>query len=133
MPRQWLVCLCGVAVTLGHCYPVVSGFRGGKGVATLAGVYAAVLPMALPWMLLGFGLVVMLSGYVSLATLMAATIAGFYVACIDAAGAWSVSGAFTAAMGTLVLVKHRENIARLMSGSEHRFEKLRVIGKWLDR
>lgn len=125
--------VCGAAVTLGHCYPALWGFKGGKGVATLAGVFGALLPWALPWILLGFVLVVMLTGYVSLATLTATAIAGLYVACFDARGAWSEVGAFTAFMAALVVFKHRENIARLIGGSESRFDKFRVIGKWLDR
>lgn len=125
--------VCGAAVTLGHCYPAAWKFKGGKGVATLAGVFGAVLPMSLPWILGGFVLTVMLSGYVSLATLVATALAGFYVACIDARGAFSAAGAFTLFMATLVVFKHRENIARLLAGEESRFDKLRVLGRWRDR
>ena len=84
-------------------------------------------------MLGGFVLVVLLSGYVSLATLGATALAGLYVACVDARGALSAAGAFTAFMGTLVVFKHRDNIRRLRAGTESRFEKLRVLGRWLDR
>lgn len=125
--------VCGAAVTLGHCYPAAWKFRGGKGVATLAGVFGAVLPASLPWILVGFALIVMLSGYVSLATLGATALAGFYVACIDARGAWSAAGGFTAFMALLVVFKHRDNIRRLLAGSENRFDKLRVLGRWRDR
>lgn len=125
--------VCGAAVTLGHCYPALWKFQGGKGVATLAGVFGAVLPMSLLPILPAFLLVVMLTGYVSLATLAASAAAGLYVACIDARGAWSAAGGFTAFMALLVVFKHRENIARLFAGTESRFEKFRVIGRWLDR
>lgn len=125
--------VCGAAVTLGHCYPALWGFKGGKGVATLAGVFGALLPWGLPWILLGFLLMVLLTGYVSLGTLTAAAVAGLYVACFDSRGAWSDVGAFTAFMAGLVVFKHRDNILRLLRGSENRFEKLRVIGKWLER
>lgn len=125
--------VCGAAVTLGHCYPALWKFRGGKGVATLAGVFGALLPAALPWLLLGFALVVMLTGYVSLATLFATAVAGLYVACVDARGALSAAGAFTAFMAVLVVFKHRDNIARLLAGTENRFDKLRVIGRWHER
>ena len=133
LDRQQLSYVCGAAVTLGHCYPALWKFKGGKGVATLAGVFGAVLPGSLPFLLISFVLVVMLTGYVSLATLAAAAAAGLYVACFDACGAISGAGAFTAFMAALVVFKHRENIGRLLSGTENRFEKLRVIGRWLDR
>lgn len=124
---------CGAAVTLGHCYPALWRFRGGKGVATLAGVFGALLPASLPLILTGFLLVVMITGYVSLATLTAAAIAGLYVAFVDARGVLSPAGAFTAFMIALLVFKHRENLRRLVAGTESRFEKLRVIGKWLER
>lgn len=131
--RETLGYVCGAAVTLGHCYPALWKFQGGKGVATLAGVFGALLPASLPWILLGFALVLMLSGYVSLATLAATATAGLYLACFDARGAASSAGAFTACMAALVVFKHRENIGRLLAGTESRFEKLRVLGRWLDR
>lgn len=125
--------VCGVAVALGHCYPVFARFRGGKGVATLAGVFGALLGGSLLWMLGAFILVVLLSGYVSLATIVAALVALLHVGCFSEAGFWSSSGAFTLAMTLLVVWKHRDNIRRLLSGSEHRFEKARVLGRWLSR
>lgn len=124
---------CGAAVTLGHCYPALWGFRGGKGVATLAGAFGALMPWSLPWILGGFVVVVLLSGYVSLATILATAMAGLYVTCIGPMGAASMAGAFTLAMALLVLFKHRQNLARLATGTEHRFERLRILGQWLDR
>ena len=129
----WEPYLCGLAVTLGHCYPFFHRFQGGKGVATLAGVFGALLPWSLPWMLGSFALVILLTGYVSLATLTASVLAMFYVACISPYGMISPAGAFTLAMALLVFWKHRENISRLVAGSESRFEKARVLGRWLSR
>ena len=124
--------LCGVAVALGHCYPLFQKFRGGKGVATLAGVFGALLPAALPWMLLVFVLAVILSGYVAIASIGGAVAAYAYVALFDG-GVQSAAGLFALAMLLLVVFKHRENIARLLKGSEHRFEKAMVLRKWLAR
>lgn len=131
--RAVLGYVCGAAVTLGHCYPALWKFRGGKGVATLAGVFGALLPASLPLVLGGFLLTVMISGYVSLATLVAAGLALAHVALVDVRGLASATGAFTAFMAALVVFKHRENVLRLWQGREHRFEKLRVIGRWLGR
>jgi len=125
--------VCGVAVALGHCYPVFYRFHGGKGVATLAGVFGALLTPALLWLLAVFALIVMLSGYVSLATLGAAATAVLWVALTQPGGLLSAAGAFTLAMALLVAWKHRENIGRLLQGTEHRFEKARVLGRWLSR
>lgn len=133
LPREWLGYACGVAVTLGHVFPVWFGFRGGKGVATLAGVYAALLPGAFVWMLAVFALVVALTGFVSLGSLTAAATALVYVAVFDARGALSAAALFTATMAALVGFTHRGNIVRLLNGTENRFEKLRVIGRWAGR
>ncbi|MEC9363829.1 MAG: glycerol-3-phosphate 1-O-acyltransferase PlsY [Pseudomonadota bacterium] len=133
LDRSQQAYLCGVAVAVGHCYPVTAGFRGGKGVATLAGVFGALMPAALPWMLGGFVLVVLLTGYVSLATLMAALIALLHVTCFGDAGLFSDAGTFTLAMSALVAWKHRDNLRRLLSGTEHRFEKAMVLRRWRSR
>lgn len=127
----WLPYACGVAVVLGHCYPAFYGFKGGKGVATLAGVYGAVLPLGLAWLLLAFVLTVLLTGYASLATLMATLAALLYVTCFSDVGIFSELGAFTVTMALLVAFKHRENIRRLLTRTESRFEKARVLGRWL--
>ncbi len=131
--RETLAYACGAAAAVGHCYPVFHRFHGGKGVATLAGVYATLMTAALPWILVAFALVVMLTGYVSLATLMAALVALLHVACFDARGVFSPLGGFSISMTLLVLWKHRANWGRLLRGTEHRFEKARVLRRWLAR
>lgn len=133
LPQEWQAYLCGVAVALGHCYPVFYRFQGGKGVATLAGVFAALLTAALPWMIGAFALVILLTGYVALASVAAAIIALFWAACLSTDGALSAVGAFTAAMALLVVWKHRMNLVRIARGEEHRFERARVLGRWLTR
>lgn len=125
--------LCGVAVALGHCYPLSAGFRGGKGVATLAGVFGALLTASLPWLLASFALVVVLSGYVSLATIVTALVAVLYVTCFSALGLFSDAGAFTLAMAALVIFRHRDNLRRLLTGTEHRFEKAMLLRRWRRR
>jgi glycerol-3-phosphate acyltransferase PlsY len=124
--QPWLPYACGLAAALGHCYPAVHGFKGGKGVATAVGVFGALLPAALPWMIGTFALTVMLSGYVSLASLCGAAVAVGFTA-LFGDGIASKAGAFALAMAALVVVKHRHNILRLLDGSESRFEKVMVL------
>jgi len=129
--RAALPYACGVAAALGHVYPVWFGFRGGKGAATLAGIYAALLTAALPWILLAFGLVLVLTGYVGLGTVTAALTALLYVTCFDAQGVFSPAGVFTATMAALVVYTHRGNLIRVWHGRESRFEKAMVFRRWL--
>lgn len=123
---------CGVAVALGHCFPVFHRFRGGKGVATLAGVFASLLPWVFPWMLLGFIVVLLVSGYVALASLCSAAVAMLVVG-VSSSGLGSSAGGFAVAMALLVAVRHAINIRRLANGTETRFERVRLIGKQIDR
>ncbi len=129
LTRESIAYVCGVAVALGHVYPVWFRFRGGKGVATLTGVFGALIVAALPWMLAAFALTVMLTGYVGLASAFGALTATIYVGVT--AGLATPAGFFTLAMAALVVFKHRENLRRIFLGTEHRFERARVLGRWL--
>ena len=122
---------CGVAAALGHVYPVWFGFRGGKGAATLAGIFAALLTAALPWMILAFLLVLVLTGYAGLSTVTAAITALLYVTCFDPQGLFSPAGLFTLTMTLLVVFTHRENLLRVWQGRERRFERAMVLRRWL--
>jgi glycerol-3-phosphate acyltransferase PlsY len=123
----WLALACGVAVTLGHIYPVFFGFRGGKGVATLTGVFAGVLPLALPLMFSTWVVALVLSGWVSLASILAGIAAIIFVIVWGPQGVLSALGAFTVVMAALVVFTHRTNIARIARGQEGRFEKVMLL------
>ena len=131
--RDALPFACGMAAALGHVYPIWFGFRGGKGAATLAGIYAALLAPALPWMLLAFASVLVLTGFVSLGTVTAGLTALLYVTCFDANGFYSAPGIFTLTMAALVIYTHRGNLVRLWQGRESRFEKAMLFRRWLGR
>ena len=131
LPAGQLAMLCGVAVTAGHIWPVFFRFAGGKGIATLLGVYACITPIALLLALPGFVVVLVLTGFVSLSAMVAAVLIVFHVVCFGPAGAWSPLGAFSFAMLALVLWTHRQNIRRLMYGLEPRFERVRLLHRWL--
>lgn len=114
----WWALAYGAAAIIGHVYSVYVGFRGGKGVATSAGVLLALSP---PSMLGGFVvwvLLVLTTGYVSLASMAAAIVVPVLVLVFH--GATPLLG-LTAALAAFVLWAHRSNVRRLMQGTEHRF------------
>ena len=112
--------LAGLAAFLGHLYPVFFAFKGGKGVATAVGVLLAFQPLLALATLLTFAIIVFFSRYVSLASMVAAVFAPAYDLIGDGV-AWTASGAKTLAliaMGLLLIWRHRENIQRLLAGTE---------------
>lgn len=126
LPRQWLALACGLAVILGHIYPVWFGFRGGKGVATVVGVIAGLEPRLLVPLLLCWLTVVLLTGYVGLASMLAGV--GLVIAVRWFEPANTPLLAFCVLITALVVYTHRGNIARMAAGTEHRARRL-----WLFR
>jgi glycerol-3-phosphate acyltransferase PlsY len=121
LPRAWFAPMCGVAVVLGHVYPYWFDMRGGKGAATLIGVCGALAPELIVPVLLVWGLTLTITGYVSLATILAAAMAPIYVA-------MAIHDlpllCFCVAMAAFVAYTHRTNIGRLRAGSEDRKERV---------
>jgi glycerol-3-phosphate acyltransferase PlsY len=115
--EPWAPPAAALAAVLGHCFPVYIGFRGGKGVATTIGAFLAVAPVSLMPSLGIFLLLVALTRFVSLGSMAAA--AAFPVsAAVFGEGAHTVAGA--AGIALLVIVQHRANLSRLLSGTERK-------------
>ena len=120
--------LVGLAAFFGHLYPVFFKFKGGKGVATAAGVILAVSwPLGLAtlgtWLIIAY-----FFRYSSLAALVAAAFAPVYYLMGDGV-AWSAETPLTAAlivMSAMLVYAHRENITRLLKGTESRLGKKAV-------
>lgn len=104
----------GAGAILGHCFPAWLGFKGGKGVATAAGVILGFTPAVLGILFLVFAGVVWATRYVSLASVLVAALAPVV--------AWLVGETQAAwlylLVGALVVAKHRANIGRLLAGKE---------------
>ena len=112
-----VVAAAGLAVFAGHLFPLYLKFRGGKGVATALGVFLALGPLAVLVALGVFLALFLAAGYVSLGSICAAAVMPFVLA---AFGAPSSYIAVCAVMAVMIIVKHRENIKRLLAGKEHR-------------
>ncbi|MBT3450039.1 MAG: glycerol-3-phosphate 1-O-acyltransferase PlsY [Bacteroidetes Order II. Incertae sedis bacterium] len=125
-----IMLIAGVTAVFGHMYPVLAGFRGGKGVNTTAGVLLAITPMTMLVTLGVFVLVLFASRYVSLASLAATatypTAIAFrkYVMDVDALDA-SIF-VFSLLLAVSIFLAHRTNIQRLLNGSESRIRSFKM-------
>jgi glycerol-3-phosphate acyltransferase PlsY len=121
---DWVVfaIVCGIAAIVGHVRPVYLRFgKGGKGVATAAGVFLALAPMQTLLTLLIFAAVLLISGYVSLGSLTSAVALPILLGAT--VGTASPLFIISVVIAAFVFWTHRANIARLRAGEEHRFGK----------
>ena len=122
--------LTGLCAILGHNYSPWVGFKGGKGIATSAGVLIALMPAAIVILAAVWGLAFIVSRYVSLASIIAAaalpllTLWGSWFHGKIQDGTWNKPlFAFSIIIAVLAIWKHRTNIQRLLAGTEHRFTR----------
>jgi len=125
LDRGWLAVACAIAVVVGHVYPVWYEFRGGKGAATLLGAVAVLAPAALlPVLVVWLGCV-MLTGFVGLGTMLGTLSLPAYFA-VGRPGDLPLL-AFGIVMAAFVVYTHRENIARMLAGTENRARRLWLL------
>ncbi|HOW96301.1 MAG TPA: glycerol-3-phosphate 1-O-acyltransferase PlsY [Kiritimatiellia bacterium] len=131
LARRWgvecgpeLGLLCGCAAIAGHSWPVFLRFKGGKGVATSAGMLLGVAPAAV-----GIGLAVWVAVFVIARYVSVASIAAAFAVPAAAWGLYGRAGALLpgvlTVLGALVIWRHRSNLARLRRGEEHRWGRPR--------
>ena len=123
----WSAPVCGIAVILGHLYPVWFGFRGGKGVATFVGAVAGLSSLLLLVFVLTWLGAVILLGFVGFASLLGA------VAVVIATAVGNLPArmpllAFAVVTTALIVYSHRANLARMKAGTEPRARRLWLLG-----
>lgn len=124
MPIENQAMICGFMAVIGHCFPIWHGFRGGKGAATAVGALLVIQPLVVLPMVLAWLLVLVLTGWVGLATILAAlTLIPSFAWVTDSQFAFW----FSITLVAFIVFMHRENIVKLVRGTENRFEKIRII------
>lgn len=114
---------CGVLAIAGHVFSVFVGFKGGKGVATMAGMVIALAPLAFMVVLVVWALVVWWTGLVSLGSIIAAVLFPVADYVLHPARRSPMTLGIDIALVAFIVWKHRANIHRLLAGTENRFGK----------
>ncbi len=117
-PEPWAPFLLGTAAVVGHVYTVFLRFKGGKGVATAAGVMIGVAPVAIGISVGIWIVVVLASGLVSLASVLASLAFPAVCRMVNPGDLYSFGAGVVLAL--LIVYTHRSNIRRLLSGTEAR-------------
>lgn len=119
--EPWAAAAAAVAVTLGHMYPLYHRFRGGKGVATALGVLLALDAWLAAGTLATWAIIVFFFRISSLAALVAAAFAPFFAFFMHGMGRFALEEALGVTVIAVMLVwRHRENIRKLIAGTEGR-------------
>jgi len=118
-----LISLAALFAVAGHIFPVWLGFRGGKGVATATGVFLVLCPQAVGLSLLVFLVVLVVTRYVSLASILATACFPLFAYALLRSASWNTKPVLLASVviSILIIVKHHENIRRLFNGTENKF------------
>ena len=124
--RTWLTLSCAAAAVFGHVWPIYHRFRGGKGAATLIGTLVILGPKLIIGVLLIWGSMLVLTGYVGLATMTAASALPVWLA-VTRLPEDQPLFIYLAVMAALVIYWHRSNIQRMRAGNEHRNLKVMLF------
>jgi len=121
--HPWLPVAVGGAAVLGHMFSPYVSFKGGKGVATAAGMFLALAPIAVLIAIVVWGICLWLTGYVSLSSISAVLSVPLSIALLQPHSPYVFWA--SVALVALIIFAHRRNIARLLAGTENRFRTRR--------
>jgi glycerol-3-phosphate acyltransferase PlsY len=124
--RTWIALCCAAAAVIGHVWPIYFGFEGGKGAATYVGALIVLAPILIIPLLLVWAWIVVLSGYVGLATMTAAVALPVWLG-VTRLPADQPLFIYCVAMAILIIYCHRANIQRMRAGNEHRNTALMIF------
>lgn len=126
--RTWLTICCAAAAVLGHVYPIYHGFKGGKGAGTFVGTLVILSPVLIIGVLAVWASVLVVSGYVGLATMSAATALPVYLGIVVLPEEQAIF-IYTAVMAMCIVYWHRSNIRNMRDGTELRNTGLMIFSR----
>ena len=126
LSRTWLTICCATAAVLGHVWPIYHGFKGGKGAGTFVGTLVILGPHLIIGVLIVWAWVLVLSGFVGLATMSAATALPIYLAVMILPEEQPLF-IYASVMAMLIIFWHRLNIIRMRAGTEHRNTRMMIF------
>jgi glycerol-3-phosphate acyltransferase PlsY len=124
MGGEMLAAVCASIVVVGHCWPIFLGFRGGKGVATSAGVLLVLVPPVMLMLAITFVTLIALTRYVSLGSVCGAVFLPLMLLFMHQPWSYIIMGLI---LSSIVLFRHRDNIQRLRKGTEKKVNE-KAIG-----
>ena len=126
--REWLTLCCAAAAVFGHVWPIYHRFKGGKGAATLIGTFIVLGPELILPIILVWAWVLVISGYVGLSTMVAATAVPVWIGITRLPDDQPLF-IYSAIMAAYVIRWHRSNIRRMREGAEHRNRRLMIFSR----
>ncbi len=120
---SWILLAAGIAAILGHLFPVWLKFKGGKGVAVGAGIFFVLTPLEMSICFIVFILILVLTRYVSLASMITALTLPVLIYLNLSGDAWSIIQPFfivSLIIALLIVVMHGKNLQRLIAGTENK-------------
>jgi glycerol-3-phosphate acyltransferase PlsY len=126
--REWLTLCCGAAAVMGHVWPIYHKFEGGKGAATFVGTLVVLGPLLIIGVVLVWAWLLVMTGYVGLATMTAATTLPIYLGVAELPDGQPLF-IYCTVMAMFIIYWHRANIQRMREGTEHRNTQLMIFRK----
>ncbi len=120
--NPWIPILAAIAAVVGHTFTIFLNFKGGKGVATSLGVFIALAPASVATDMIIFGILLYFFRYISLGSIMCAFLLPVFIYIYGEQGFLYSVLVLAVAMASFVIYKHKDNIRRLLDGTESRFD-----------
>lgn len=134
--HPFLRIMCGIFAIIGHMFPLYANFDGGKGMATASGMLCGIEPISVAITFGVFLIVMLVTHYVSLASLVAAFIYPLMLLMLRFVFHWAIDGSVLilgAFVGIGIIVKHIGNIKRLLAGTENKVRSFKPAKGWLNK